>query len=314
MNIFKSSILSVVALGLAATFTACSDDDDVNVLGDEFEVPGAYFKPQYDSEKVLGETDSQFEVPVSRANGEGAGVANIAFTVASKSDNNNVFSIPSQVAFADGETTAMIPVSFNVADMTPMIVYNLEISIADGKETPYTLNSVKYAVSYVPWADLGKCIYTDYFVGTFFGVQDLSYEVSIQEHPQMPGLYRLVNPYGAAYPYNEPGDYDATENHYLYINASDPNAVFFSDRDGKPAHFFSGMNWGYGEFIMTNFVTYYLTRDDEANAADNYGILKDGKIWFPNTLCGMTDYNNGGLYNRVLEEDQYTVILPEASK
>lgn len=314
MNIFKSSILSVVALGLAATFTACSDDDDVNVLGDEFEVPGAYFKPQYDSEKVLGEADSSFDVPVCRANGEGAGVANIAFTVTSESDNNDVFTIPSQVVFAEGETTAMIPVSFNVSDMTPMIVYNLEISIADGKETPYTLNSVKYAVSYVPWSDLGNCIYTDYFVGTFFKVGDPSYEVPIQEHPQMPGLYRLVNPYGAAYPYNEPGDYDATEDHYLYINACDPAAVFLSDRDGNPAHFYSGMDWGYGEFVMTNFVTYYLKIDNTSKASENYGTLKDGKIYFPNTLCGMTGYNDGSLYDRTLEEDQYTVILPEASK
>nr|WP_301746912.1 hypothetical protein [uncultured Duncaniella sp.] len=64
MNIFKSSILTLVSFGMATTFVACSDDDDVNVTGDVFDIPGAYFKPQYDSELTVGETDTEFIVTV----------------------------------------------------------------------------------------------------------------------------------------------------------------------------------------------------------------------------------------------------------
>lgn len=313
MNIFKSSILALVGLSTALTFTACSDDDDPNVTGELFDVPGAYFKPQYDNEVILGETDTEFNVPVYREGTQGSSSASISFTCTSTAANSgSVFTIPSQVTFADGENVAQIPVSFIATDFEPVIPYELHITVADGKETPYTLNTVNYMVTFVPWTDLGECDYTDYFVRTFFKVGEPTYKVKVQEHPQMPGLYRLLNPYGEVYPYNEPGDYDASQDHWMYINATDPNAVFFSDRNGKPAHFYSGMNWGYGEFVMTNIATLRLAQNNPSAAEGNYGTLKNGIIWFPNTLCAMLNYNDGGLYSTEMESDQYTVILPGA--
>lgn len=312
MNIFKSSILSLVAVTSFMAFTSCDDDDDVNVVGAPFTVPGAYFEPQYDHEVVLGETDTEFTVTVNRSNPDGVYTANITSSATSTASNAaTAFKVSPTATFAEGETTASIVVSFDVNELEPITPYELTITVADGEETPYTLNSVNYTVMYVPWTDLGKCQYTDYFVGTFFGVQNITYPVQILEHPTIKGLYRLVNPYGEAFPYNEPGDYDASKDYYLYINATNPNAVYFADRDGNPAHFFSGMNWGYGQFIMTTMSTYYLKKGDAASAAEYYGTLKDGCIHIPAILCAMADYQNGGLFDRTLEEDQIMVVLPE---
>lgn len=314
MNIFKSSILTLVALTSAMAFTACDDDDDINVTGDEFNVPGAFFKAQYDNEVVLGETDTEFTVTLNRSNPSGVYTVNITSeTTSTAPDASSAFTVSPSVTFADGESTATILVSFDVNELEPITPYELKISVADGFDTPYTLNTVNYTVMYVPWTDLGEGQYTDFFVGTFFGVANVTYPVQVLEHPTMKGLYRLVNPYGAAYPYNEPGDYDTSKDYFFYINATDPDAVFFSDRDGKPAHFSSGMNWGYGQFIMSGLATYYLLRGDAASAADYYGTMKDGHIYMKGLLCAMADYNNGGLYSpNDPEEDQYMLVLPGA--
>lgn len=312
MNIFKSSILSLVAVTSFMAFTSCDDDDDVNVVGAPFTVPGAFFEPQYDHEVVLGETDTQFTVTVNRSTGDGVYTANISSTTTSTApDAASAFTVSPTATFADGETTASIIVSFDVTKLEPITPYELKISVAGSEDTPYTLSSVNYTVMFVPWTDLGQCQYTDYYVGTFFKVSNVTYPVQILEHPTMKGLYRLVNPYGEAFPYNEPGDWDASKDYYLYINATNPNAVFFSDRDGNPAHFFSGMDWGYGQFIMTTMATYYLKKGDAASAAEHYGTLKDGKIYIPSILCAMANYNDGGLYDRALEPEQIMVVLPE---
>lgn len=315
MNIFKSSILTFVALTSVMTFTACDDDDDINVVGEPFTVPGAFFKAQYDNEVVLGETDTEFAVTIYRSDSEGVYTANIASAVTSSAPNAaSAFNVSPTVTFADGENTATILVSFDVKNLEPITPYELKISVADGADTPYTLNSVNYTVSYVPWTDLGMGLYTDYFVGTFFKVENVTYEVQVLEHPQMAGLYRIVNPYGAAYPYNEPGDYDDSQDYYLYINATNPNAVYFCDRDGKPAHFFSGMNWGYGEFVMTTMATYYLKKGDSASAAEYYGTLKNGHIYIPAILAAMTEYNDGGLYDSTIEDGEWMLELPGAGE
>ena len=94
------------------------------------------------------------------------------------------------------------------------------------------------------WKSLGNCQYTDAFMTAAFNIEDKTYEVEIQKSLVNEGVFRLVNPYGAAYPYNEPGDYDTSKYHYMVIHAEDRDAVTIEE-------FHSGMDWTYGEFVMT---------------------------------------------------------------
>lgn len=316
MNIFKSSILTLVTLGMATTFVACSDDDDVNVTGDVFDVPGAYFKPQYDNELIVGETDTEFTVTVYRANAEGESVANLTSTAESTASNaSTVFDVPAQVTFADGATSAQFTVTFDPIAFEPVVPYNITISIVGAEDTPYTSNSVKYTVTYVPWNDLGECEYTDFLTGVFFNVPDYTYKVPIQEHPTKSGLYRLKDPYGDVFPLGI-AHYDDSEIHYLYINACDPNAVFFADRDGNPAHFVTGatLNSTYGELIGSTIATLRLMQGNPSAAEGNYGELKNGCLYMPNVLAAMRLYNDAGLYSREIDPGNYMIILPGASK
>lgn len=95
------------------------------------------------------------------------------------------------------------------------------------------------------WKSLGNCQYTDGFMSAIFNVDDVTYEVEVQKSLEFEGVFRLVNPYGAAYPYNDPGDFETDPYHYMVIDARDRNAVSIQE-------FFSGMDWTYGEFIMRN--------------------------------------------------------------
>ena len=181
----------------------------------------------------------------------------------------------------------------NTPEPGGVVVYQ---SDGTSMDVPYSkLDSiVAYESDQAYWVSLGMAQYTEDIVKTFFGVDNLTYEVEIQEHSLMPGLYRLVNPYGAAYPYNEVGDYDTSADHYMVIDARDPEGVYITQ-------FNSGMDWGYGEFIMWSLAGYYMEKgyDHETVKESGYcGTLEDGVITFPSNtlLVALTDYNNGAYY------------------
>lgn len=127
------------------------------------------------------------------------------------------------------------------------------------------------------WKSLGEALYTDAYVGYAYGGENETYKVEIQESEETPGLYRLVNPYGEAFPYNEEGDWDDSRDYYIEINATDANGVYIPIQN-------TGLNWGDGNFYVYSMAAYYLDGGaslDEAKAAGACGTLKDGVITFP---------------------------------
>ena len=132
------------------------------------------------------------------------------------------------------------------------------------------------------WTNLGKALYRDGFVSGWYNIEALEYEVDILENDQHKGYYRLVNPYGEAYGYNDPGDWDDTKDYYLEIHAENPEEVYIPYQD-------LGLAWGYGMFSIWSFADYN---------GSAFGTLKDGVITFPENslLVSMADYNDGALY------------------
>ena len=158
-----------------------------------------------------------------------------------------------------------------------------------------------------PWESLGMATYREDIVTTFFNVENIVYEVEIERNVETPGLYRLVNPYGAAYPYNDEGDYDTSENHYMVIDAQDPEAVTIQQT-------YTGMNWGYGEFIVWSLADYYLNQGvtaEEIAAEGHFGKLENGVITFPTRtlIIAMTEYENSGLFY-ANQNGLFAVALP----
>ena len=147
-----------------------------------------------------------------------------------------------------------------------------------------------------PWESLGYATYTEDCFTTFFKVENLEYKVEVLENKDQPGLYRVINPYGAAYPYNEEGDYDASKAYFFEIDATDPTAVYI------PGIYDLGCDWGYGNFSISSLAYYYMAAKgatlEDVKAAGFCGILADKVITFPaeSLLISMAGYKEGGLH------------------
>lgn len=84
--------------------------------------------------------------------------------------------------------------------------------------------------TYGPWKSLGYTNYEDAIIMTIYEVGMLpAYKVEVQESESIPGLYRLVNVYtqeSVFDKYNMGNLHNHDFNHYLYVNATDPSAVY----------------------------------------------------------------------------------------
>ena len=169
------------------------------------------------------------------------------------------------------------------------------------------------------WQSLGMGQYTDDFMtmgsydnetdewsSIYNGLEPQTYSVEVFENTKTPGLYRLKNAYGYAYPYNEEGDWDASMDYYLEINATDPNNVFIK----KQA---LGLDWGYGMISVESDGAYYMEKYGLTPAqitaaleSDVFGKLANGVITFPEDvfMVSFGDYefygNHNGAFKLVL--------------
>lgn len=158
-----------------------------------------------------------------------------------------------------------------------------------------------------PWQSLGMALYTDDIVGPLFKADPVTYEVEVFEHKDNPGLYRLKNAYGEAYPYNEEGQWDTSMDYYLEINATDPTSVYFEEQD-------LGLDWGYGMMSAISDAARYLAAGyDIATIKENgieFGTLVDGVITFP--VKGIIVFDDDGGYYANTNGD-FKLVLPGAA-
>ena len=127
--------------------------------------------------------------------------------------------------------------------------------------------------------------YTDDFITSIYSVTNQTYPVKFQQREDQPHLYRLVNPYGENYIYNDPGDWDTSKDYYFIYDLSDPDAVIMQYDASSPE---MGIAWSYGDFIL---------RSLSATGNDQYvGKYENGSITFPASsfYIGMSNYNGGG--------------------
>lgn len=159
---------------------------------------------------------------------------------------------------------------------------------ATGNATMKTYSSVNFTYENVDpnegWTSMGYLEYTDgYMCSLFTNVEPLTYYVEVQESKEWDNYYRLVDPYGAAYPYNEPGDWDANVHSYLYFDTTIEDCVIIENSPQT-------IDWGYGALTCYSYAGFILqnggTVDDVYSEGAN-GKLVNGKITFPyqSLLC-----------------------------
>ena len=165
--------------------------------------------------------------------------------------------------------------------------------------TTYTLTMTR-----VKWNDVGFyydedgnkvegwAMYTDDVISALFGVGNPVFPTRVQERDDMPGYFRLINTYGAKYPYNDPGDWDESKDYYIYIDATDPEKVWIPNCN-------MGVAWStYGFMHVYSMVGLGIERDKKDYIDGNYGTYANGKITFPKgaLLFGMENYKDCAWY------------------
>lgn len=290
-NLFKYTFVALAGL-MGMVFSACTNDytyDPATVSGNQ-----VYFSDQLPAVHDITVKASSFDVEVLRVDTKDA----ISVPLTVTKPDNSIFTIPNSVSFAPGEASAKLTISYDPANVVYGNYEDITLSIADANmATIYGLSSYSFKAGATAWVDYGTALYREDLVGTWFGVENLIYEVPIQKNIVEEGYYRLVNPYGKPYPYNEPGDYDDKTDSYMTINATDPDFVYVEESP-------TTMDWSYGAFSMISVVQFYMDNGYELdfikqNVPQYFGTLKNGVITMPagSMLISMANYSNGGYYD-----------------
>ena len=329
-KLFKYTYLALV--GMVATLVAsCSDSYKYDGRG-TWDATDSYANIYFeitDSTLELDPADpTTVKIKVSRRNTQGA--LTVPFSILENTDD--VFTV-GEAVFADGAAEAEFTASCPKAEVGKP--YTLKIQTTDpALVSKYSAGAIySITVTRVKWNDVGfyyadaaktkvegYAMYTDDLLTFYTGEAPLVYPVKLQERDDQKGIFRMVNAYGEDYPWNAPGEWDASKDYYIIINATDPEKVYIS-----PSAVDMGLAWSYGEFYTLNLAGNYVELAEASTDAAKqkeyldkaepyYGKYENGKITFPANsfymaMAGLKDgawnwYGNAsGAFSLVINPD-----------
>lgn len=240
----------LIAFAASLSMTACESEDDFQCGPEDSETKaGAYFEALTDNIELEPTEATVASIYVSRLNTKGA----LSLPIRVAKNQDDVFSVPATVEFADGEKMAEVSVSFDKAEVGNP--YTLTVEIPEDYVSLYHevpgYASYSLTISRVKWEKLGTCYWVDGNISTLWGVENLplAVEVEIAKTPSAT-KYRFDSPFAycytgmdeheigyIGYPYNEEGDCDE-QKHTFLITVTGKEAVL------DPVVI--GMDWGYG--------------------------------------------------------------------
>lgn len=287
MKTLKNIFYFLAAASLVG-FTSCSDDDATTSL------KGAqiFFSTESPSTVEIEKGQSSVQLSIERMNATEA----ISIPLYS-TDESGLFSMPTEVSFNAGETSAKATINFSFDALTTDVSYPLQITIGDSENTsPYGLSTYSFNIIYpAPYTSLGSAQYTEDLLTAVYGIGNDTFPVEIQQSDENPGVYRLKNLYNVNSPffqlYSFSDGYGTTSDYYITIDCSNPDAVTIAE---QPLGFTLE---GYGEIKVKSVEP---------------GTFKEGVITFPTeglalNIPSVSDNyptNGSGLFK---------VVLPGAS-
>lgn len=309
MNMKNRFLYSTAAIVLALGLGSCVRESPKYTEGepDADGCYGVYFPNQEASGDHTYDPSDPTTVTFKAVRTVSSGAITVPLTV-NDTSANKVFQVGT-LSFADGQTESTVTVNF--PDATLGVKYGLSISIEDPQyASKYSSGDFGLAFSALreKWNSVGKARFREDCMTTFFAVDNLEYEVEVQENDGVKGYYRLVYPYDSKYGYNEPGDWDNSTTYYFYIHAENPNGVYIPIQA-------TGMAWGsYGMVSIGSLAGRNIANGStlsEQMEAGNTGTLSNGVITFPTSklLISMANYKSGALYYGNTN-GKFRVVLP----
>ena len=274
---------------------------------------GVYFPVQNGAGDLQIEpTDSKvLTYKVRRANTDGELYVPVKIV-----DSAQVFSV-TEIYFEDEESVTELQVYFPSIEIGKTYECTLQIE-GDEFVSMYSHNasSLRFSVTMVKWNNLvgpnGETtgLFRDGVFQDWFSISnpDAECSVKIQERDDMPGYYRIYDPYNADYMtaiFGRSMAANCVYSSYMYINATNPEKVWIPTfKCGLILHS------DYGEVSVGSYVT-ENSDDFEASITSVYGTLKEGVIEFPSgaiemklELMGWMSANASG---------KHRIILPGSS-
>ncbi len=286
MKTIKNIFGVLLALTAMITFYSCGEDEPEYTLADKPTNAQVFFPITNSATIELSSVETSFGIAIARLKTDDELIVPLTLT-----DGTGLFTAPSSVTFSKGASTATVLITYDPTKFDFDIFTDLSLTIGGDLTTAYGVNTYTFKAGVpAPWNSLGKCTFVEDFMTTNYKVENLAYEVEIQESLLTPGLFRLVNPYGAAYKYNDPGDWDDSKNWYIEIHAEDPTAVYMYIQQ-------TGLNWGKGMVSIGSIAGMNMANGKtlaEQKAAGLTGTYKDGVISFPTR--SMIIRNSEGTY------------------
>ena len=196
--------------------------------------PAAYFSLDSDDEVIIDENQTEFSIPVYRANTTEASTVDVKCDVNGNyftyvlidadgnpqnvnptvSGDNSSVTLP--VTFAKGEGTANIKVTYKWEDMAANAGKEYIFKLAtEGEDSPYSKTTADVSAMFIPWENVvgpkgettGKFI--DLLIYSGFslsgGNDPFEFEVTIQSNPISKGIFRVLTPYANMFT-NSSGD------------------------------------------------------------------------------------------------------------
>ena len=262
-KIFKYCSMLLLSV-LALTLGSCTEEYEYS--GAKAEGQQVYFSSELPSTQNLSSTESGFEVKLNRIKTDEALTINLTL-----SDESGIYSIPSSVSFAEGESETTFTVGYDPTKLEYDVFNSVTIAIADADyTTPYGMSSYSFSAGMPsPYVSLGVGQYADNAMASGYA------DVEIMRNANNPNEIRIMHPYddisaflgsedGGSYP-----TFSETLPEYLQLYILQPGDV----------------NPGTGQTVETSDFVYF---DEASTGVDLFGLGAPTYIWHPSLLQGGT--------------------------
>lgn len=155
----------------------------------------------------------------------------------------------------------------------------------------------------------GTASFTETFVSGPYGEDVSAYDLAIEENVNTPGYYRLVNPYQSHPIYGTYAVAHSGHNHYLYVNATDPEAVYVEANPLGVDPYYQGEAFGSSD-AYTYISMGYTIDEIKSSGSVALGTQSGLTITFPSySLFSVFRNDNREYYNGSV----CTIVLPASA-
>ena len=315
-KIFKHSMMLLLSV-LALVLGSCTEEFEYT--GTTIEGEQVYFSNTLPATIDLDRNAGEVRIPVNRIQRSGQLTVNLTVTTS----ENCAVNVPSSVTFADGDSVAYLSISYDPAAIELGHYDNVTLAIADSAyTTPYGAASYTFQVGLSEWQTMGNGLYRDVLFANFYGLEELTYNVEIQQSVITPGIYRVVSPYGPGTDFYT--QYIATgilgwvggSNTSLMINATDPDFVYVT------GEFYPGTDdgmgsQGYGVMHLFSIIDEEVKAGNTVDAIKRsnpelFGTMVDGMITLPK-MSVYVNFDNSYESLGYIDTQNWAIALPGSS-